>query len=46
VLADVTKTQATRAWRARMVALYGGLGDRFPGYPANRSGPDDGQHSR
>jgi glutathione S-transferase len=24
---------ATRAWRARMVALYDGLGDRFAGYP-------------
>ena len=24
---------ATRAWRARMVALHGGLGDRFAGYP-------------
>ena len=24
---------ATRAWRGRMVALHGGLGDRFAGYP-------------
>ena len=25
--------ESTRAWRSRMVALYGGLGDRFAGYP-------------
>ena len=24
---------ATRAWRARMVALFDNLGDRFAGYP-------------
>jgi glutathione S-transferase len=36
VLADATKTQSLRAWRARMVALYGGLGDRFPLYPDHR----------
>ena len=35
-----TKTSAMGAWRARMVGLYGGLGDRFAGYPKNRSGPD------
>jgi glutathione S-transferase len=40
VLADMTKTPALRSWRARMVALYDGLGDRFAGYPADRSGPD------
>jgi glutathione S-transferase len=40
VLANTTKTDATRDWRARMVALYGGLGDRFAGYPVDRSGPD------
>ena len=40
VLADTTKMGATRDWRARMVALYGGLGDRFPAYPMQRSGPD------
>jgi len=40
VLANATKTQTLRAWRTRMVALYGGLGDRFAGYPMNRSGPD------
>jgi len=28
-----TKLDATRAWRARMVALYDNLGDRFAGYP-------------
>ena len=33
VLADTTKMDATRAWRARMVALHGGLGDRFARYP-------------
>jgi glutathione S-transferase len=32
--------EALRDWRARMVALYDNLGDRFGGYPANRSGPD------
>jgi glutathione S-transferase len=37
---DDTKLDATRTWRARMVALYGGLGDGFPGYPADRTGPD------
>jgi glutathione S-transferase len=40
VLPDTMKLDATRAWRARMVALYGGLGDRFPGYPVDRGGPD------
>ena len=33
VLAAATKMDATRAWRARMVALHGDLGDRFAGYP-------------
>ena len=33
VLADTTNMDATRAWRARMVALHGGLGDRFALYP-------------
>jgi len=40
VLADATKTSALRDWRARMVALYGGLGDRFAGYPQDRTGTD------
>jgi glutathione S-transferase len=40
VLSDAAKTPALRDWRARMVALHGGLGDRFPLYPVNRSGPD------
>ena len=40
VLPDTAKTAAMRAWRARMVALYGGLGDRFALHPADRSGPD------
>lgn len=31
---------AIRKWRACMVALHGGLGDRFPGYPSGRIGPD------
>jgi len=40
VLADTATTPALRYWRARMVALYGGLGDRFAGYPQDRVGPD------
>jgi len=40
VLPDTAKMDATIAWRARMVALYGGLGDRFPGYPMERTSPD------
>jgi glutathione S-transferase len=31
---------ALRIWRARMVGLHDGLGDRFGGYPRSRSGPD------
>jgi glutathione S-transferase len=37
---EMTGTTAMRAWRARMVALFGGLGDRFALYPANRNGLD------
>jgi glutathione S-transferase len=40
---DVLPTEgaaALRAWRARMIGLYAGLGDRFAGYPATRNGPD------
>ncbi|MGC1413618.1 MAG: glutathione S-transferase N-terminal domain-containing protein [Acetobacteraceae bacterium] len=33
VLATTTQVTATREWRARMVSLYGNLGDRFAGYP-------------
>jgi glutathione S-transferase len=33
VLHDTSQLDATRTWRARMVTLYGNLGDRFPGYP-------------
>lgn len=40
MLADTAKLVALRDWRARMVALFGRLGDRFPGYPVERSGPD------
>ena len=40
VLADAPQVSAVRDWRARMVALYDGLGDRFPLYPAQRTGPD------
>ena len=40
VLSDTSKTAAMRDWRTRMVALHGGLGDRFARYPADRSGPD------
>jgi len=39
VLAEM-KLDAIRAWRAQMIALFGGLGDRFALYPATRSGPD------
>jgi len=39
-MAGTINTTAMRAWRARMVALYGGLGDRFAGYPSDRSGTD------
>lgn len=28
------------AWRDRMIGLFDGLADRFPGYPAGRSGSD------
>ncbi|HEY1932955.1 MAG TPA: glutathione S-transferase N-terminal domain-containing protein [Acetobacteraceae bacterium] len=37
VLANTASMDAVRAWRERMVALYGGLGDRFALYPAERS---------
>src|SRR5271165_1007729 len=40
VLPETAKLDALRAWRARMVALHGGLGDRFAGYPKHRDGPD------
>lgn len=40
VLGDAVKLDAVREWRARMVALYEGLGDRFAGYPLVRNGPD------
>jgi len=39
VLAEPTMA-ALRAWRARMVALYDGLGDRFAAYPMDRGDPD------
>src|SRR5262249_1028581 len=29
----VTQGSAIADWRARMIALFGNLGDRFPGYP-------------
>jgi glutathione S-transferase len=40
VLGDAATFGALRAWRSRMVELHGGLGDRFPGYPDKRVGPD------
>jgi glutathione S-transferase len=40
VLANTDSMDAVRAWRARMVALYDNLGDRFPRYPSLRIGPD------
>jgi hypothetical protein len=39
-LANTTGMDAVRAWRARMVALYDNLGDRFPLHPSLRIGPD------
>jgi len=40
VLAAPATTPSLRDWRTRMIALYGGLGDRFEGYPQHRTGPD------
>jgi glutathione S-transferase len=40
MLADTAKMDATRDWRARMVALHGNLGNRFALYPTDRSNPD------
>jgi glutathione S-transferase len=34
VLRDASQVAAVREWRARMVALYDNLADRFPGYPS------------
>jgi glutathione S-transferase len=31
---------ATRRWRNAIVAMFDALGDRYPGYPATREGPD------
>ncbi len=39
VLAKPATMAATRAWRARMVALYDGPGDRCAPYPTNRGDP-------
>jgi glutathione S-transferase len=30
----VRQGSAVERWRARMIALFGGLADKFPGYPA------------
>ncbi len=38
VLAKPDGMDGVRAWRARMVALYDGLGDRFPLYPLQNIG--------
>jgi glutathione S-transferase len=38
VLPDDAGRPALRAWRARMVALHGGLGDRFGSYPVAPAG--------
>jgi glutathione S-transferase len=40
VLSDAGDRTALLDWRARLVALHGGLGNRFDGYPTVRSGPD------
>lgn len=40
VLPASANMDAMRDWRARMVALYGGLGDRFDLYPVDHGGPD------
>lgn len=38
---DVLGTaSAVFAWRERMIGLFDGLADRFPGYPSRRSGTD------
>ena len=34
VLALLSEVDALRDWRGRMIALYGGMGERFAGYPA------------
>jgi glutathione S-transferase len=39
VLAGQPDVAALRAWRARMVAAYGGLGDRFALYPPQQGVP-------
>jgi hypothetical protein len=46
VLANTAGMDAVRAWRERMVALYGGLGDRFALFPSERTGPDGRPMSR
>ncbi len=43
VLPESTKMDALHDWRTRMVALYGGLGDRFPRYPMGGSNSDKGE---
>jgi glutathione S-transferase len=40
VLADPAVLPALRSWRARMVGLHDGLGDRFGHYPTERTGTD------
>lgn len=36
----VAPDSAVAGWRGRMVDLFDRLGDRFPGYPERRDGPD------
>jgi hypothetical protein len=36
VLAGSPGTDSLRAWRTRMIGLYGGLGDRFALYPSEQ----------
>jgi glutathione S-transferase len=40
VLVQTAKLDALRDWRARMIALHGGLGDRFALYPTDHDTPD------
>ncbi len=46
VLPEASKTVALRDWRARMVGLYGGLGDRISGRPAADPGSPTERNDR
>jgi glutathione S-transferase len=40
VLTQTDQLNAIKAWRSQMIGLFGNLGDRFPLFPENHSGPD------